>query len=110
MKYIKTFETHLKFKEEGELNIKYDNENLIIKYIKNSPSDIIIYVDTTDGESYIDISTNLRENPLIDAVWVEYSSTNLEIAKIMVDNNLIEETDRKTNSGYNNYLMFNVLF
>ena len=66
-----------------------------------------IYVYGVDeyGDTYIDISTDLPGNPLIDAIWVEVGGEAQKIANKLP---FLSKTNRNTKSGYNKYLMYKV--
>lgn len=85
--------------------ITHDGEDLMLHKVSDNPMKVLYYLDTMDGESYIDINTILEDNLLIDAIWVKIGGEE----EVIADNlDFLEKTNKKTSSGYNKYIMYNI--
>ncbi len=93
-------------KEETKKLTKLKIDGEYITFIKQNDKGIIyVYGEDQNGEPYIDISTNLPDNPLVDAIWVEVGGDEEKIANKL---NFLTKTNRTAKSGYNKYIMYNV--
>lgn len=86
--------------------IKFDGEELTLHKVSDTPMKTLYYLDTLDGESYIDINTILPDNLLIDAVWVKVGGDEEKIADSL---DIFKKTEKKTSSGYNKYVMYDII-
>jgi len=85
--------------------INFNGEQLTLHKIADNPMKIQYYLETSDGEPYIDISTILPDNLLVDAVWVKAGGEEEQIADTL---DFLEKTDRTTEGGFNTYILYNV--
>jgi hypothetical protein len=93
-------------KEESHRTIKLKIDGESITFFKQNDNGVIyVYGEDENGETYIDISTNIPSNPLIDAIWVEVGGLEEKIANKLP---FLSKTNRNTKSGYNNYIMYEV--
>lgn len=86
--------------------ITIDDDELTLHKVDTNPMKVLFYLNDMEGDSYIDINTILPDNMLIDAVWVKIGGLEEEIADDISD--VLTKTDRKTTSGYNQYIMYNI--
>lgn len=86
--------------------MKFNGEKLTLHKFSESPMKTLYYLDTLDGESYIDINTILPDNLLIDAIWVKVGGDEEKIADSL---DIFKKTEKKTSSGYNKYVMYDII-
>lgn len=67
----------------------------------------MIYLESEDGEPYIDLNKQLVGYPLMDAVWIENGDIEESIASKL---NFLEKTDFEKKQGYNTYTMYNIKY
>ena len=113
MKHIKTFENYNNINENNEnvdntyiKTIEFNGEKLALHKYSDNPMSVLFYLDTMDGESYMDINTTIKTNMLIDAIWVKNGGDEEIIADGL---DFLEKTDRTTKSGFNKYIMYNII-
>jgi hypothetical protein len=109
-KFIKTMKEFLN--EENEYSdsviktIEFDGEEFTL-HVNDEPMKVQFYLNTLDGEPYIDINKIIPTNMLDNAVWVEQGGEQEEIADMLGD--ILEKTKQTTKSGYNNYILYNII-
>ena len=88
--------------------IKFNGRKLTLHRVADNPMKVQFYLDTVKGEPYIDINKIIPTNMLIDAVWVKVGGTEEKIADMLGD--ILQKTNKTTNSGYDNYVMYNISY
>jgi hypothetical protein len=86
--------------------INFNGKKLTLHKVADNPMKVQFYLNTTRGESYVDINKILPTNMLVDAIWVETGGIEEKIADTL---EFLEKTDRTTKSGYNNFIMYNIV-
>ena len=87
--------------------IEFNGENFTLHKISNDPFKTLFYLNTIKGEPYIDINKIIPTSLLLFAIWVEVGSKEEKIADILQD--ILQKTDRTTESGFNQYVMYNII-
>lgn len=111
MKYnhIKMFEDFEQQEYQDETFVKtidLEDEKLNLHKVAKNPMKVQFYLETIDGELYIDLNKILPDNMLIDAVWVKVGGEEERIADML--NDILSKTDKKTKSGFNTYVMYEI--
>lgn len=91
--------------EEPKQKIKIGGEILSV-YLINNPFDSYVYILDSEGELYIDISTNLPDNQLDRAIWVEVGGKEEKIADNL---KFLQKTSATSKSGYNTYVKYDIV-
>lgn len=86
-------------------DVRYKDKNLKLHKVYNNPMKVLYWLETMQGESYIDINTILETNLLVDAIWVKIGGDEEKIADSL---DFLEKTNKTTKSGYNSYVMYNI--
>lgn len=110
-KYIKTTREFLTEQKEEVDNtyvktISFNGKKLTLHKIADDQLKTQFYLNTMNGESYLDINKILPNNMLIDAIWVEIGGKEEKIADML---EFLEKTTKTTNSGFNKYIMYNII-
>ncbi len=114
-KFIKNFKNYIKenyaqMDEDTNENILtkiiFDDENLFIKLISDGGFENFLYAETEDGESYLDISTNLEGNMLLNAIWVKKGGIEEKLADLLKD--FLDKTSTLTKNGFNEYIKYDL--
>lgn len=110
-KHIKTLREFLNEQQNNvdETYIKtinFNGEKLTLHKIADDPMKVQFYLNTIEGEPYIDINKIIPTNLLIDAIWVKTGGVEEKVADMLGD--ILQKTNRTTSSGYNNYVMYNI--
>jgi len=89
----------------------YGGKNILIFYIKNSPFDNYFYAEDDFGDNFVDISTKLPGNDLMDAIWVKDGEHEEVLAEMLVDNNILTRTKVTTTNGngMNTYRKYDII-
>jgi fructose-1,6-bisphosphatase len=110
MKYIKPFGTLNE--NDGNVDetyiktLNFNGEKLTLHKYAENPMKVIFYLDTMDGESYMDINTIIDTNLLVDAIWVKVGGDEEKIADSL---DFLSKSKNTTASGYNKYVMYNII-
>lgn len=86
--------------------INFDDEVLVIKLISDGGFENFLYADTEDGESYVDISTNIENNKLLNAIWVKKGEIEEKIADMLPD--FLHKSNAITKNGFNQYIKYDL--
>ena len=108
-KYIKSFLESTQSDDIDETYIKtieFEGEKLTLHKVADNPMKTQLYLDTLDGESYIDINKILPTNMLVDAVWVEVGGTEEKVADTL---DILKKTSKTTSNGHSKYVMYNIV-
>lgn len=98
-------EKKLKENEDKPIEkIKLNSNTLYIFHIEEPFKDYIYAVDQY-GDPYIDVSTILPDNKLLNAVWVKMGGEEEKIADKL---SFLEKTKAQTKSGYDSFIMYNI--
>lgn len=112
MKKLKTFENFSINENKqyyGQIcEVEIDDETLSIIYHEVSPFEISLYAETLDGEPYVDITTIIPTNSLLDAVWVKIDSLEEGIANELISKGILVSTSATTRSGFNTYRKYDL--
>lgn len=88
----------------GTIKIKGKNFN-VFKVGQNF--NILIYLESINGEPYIDINQNIPGNMLLNAIWVKQGGEEEKIADKLIQ--ILKKTSKTTQSGYNTYILYEIL-
>jgi len=91
--------------ERPKQTLKYDGDDIEI-YYDDTPGKSYIYAMDAEGEPYIDVSTVLRDNPLVDAVWVKKGGEEEKIADKL---KFIKKSKVMTKSGFATFIKYDVV-
>lgn len=87
--------------------IKFQGRKLNVFITGKHGFETLIYLDTIQGEQYIDLNTILPENKLLNAIWVKQGEIEEKIADHLIG--IIHKTSRTTTSGYNTYILYEIV-
>jgi hypothetical protein len=104
-RYSKYNKSQIKENEDKPVEkIKFNSNILYIFHIEEPFKDYIYAADKY-GDPYIDVSTILPDNKLVNAVWVKMGGKEEKIADKL---SFLEKTKAQTQSGYDNFIMYNI--
>jgi len=86
--------------------IVFEGKKFKLSKVSDAGMNTVLYLDTLRGEPYIDINKILPENYLLDAIWVQAGGKEEKIADTL---DILKKTKIKTESGYNKYVMYDIL-
>ena len=107
IKEIKTLVEEV-IKEQAEQFIQKMkiNGKLFGVFLIDEPFNPYLYVLDSEGDYYCDISTQIPDNPLLDAIWVKVGGIEEIFANKL---KILQMTDAITKSGYNTYKKYNII-
>jgi hypothetical protein len=86
--------------------IVFEGKKLKLSKVSDAGMNTVLYLDTMRGEPYIDINKILPDNYLLDAIWVQVGGKEEKIADTL---DILKKTNAKTKSGFNQYVMYDIL-
>jgi len=86
--------------------ILFEGKKLKLSKVSDVGMDTVLYLDTMRGEPYIDINKVLEDNTLTDAIWVNVGGKEERIADTL---DILKKTNIKTRSGFNQYVMYEIV-
>jgi hypothetical protein len=92
------------------LETTYNDEEIVVKAYEPNKGEWVIWADTKDGEPYLDISTNLVGDDLLDAVWVERGTFASDIAIMLEESDKLGLNDCCVEYDYVTYHKYDILF
>ena len=99
-------------KEEAEndnifTTIKINGKQYNVLFDSKDQFKPFIYIESLDGEPYIDINTILADNLLLGAVWVKQGGKEEKLADTLTK--LLKKSNRSTKNGFNTYILYDII-